>query len=104
MPITWNEARQLAAHHLKPQAEQDLDDLVARFPVGTQARITSPYHDPRLWGDTVTITSHCIADLDEGPTAVVFAAHDIYGDVGWAFYPAELEPIAVQPETREEQS
>ncbi len=104
MPITWNEARQLAAHHLKPQAEQDLADLVTRFPVGTQARITSTYHDPRLWGDTVTITSHCTADLDEGPTPLVIAKHDIYGDAGWVFCPGELEPIAGQPVTREDQS
>lgn len=91
MPITWNEARKLNADLL---AKRGREAIMARFPVGSKARITEEFYiDPRAWGDTVTITADCSFDVGEGFTPAVCANHEVYGDVGWIFTADELEPL-----------
>lgn len=97
MTITWDEARKLnadlAAKQAQADAEQQLTALVARFPVGSKARITRRFHESRAWGDLVTITYHVVSDDGEGPAPMMGADHETYGDVGWLFLADELEPV-----------
>ena len=97
MPMTWNDARKLeadlAAKQARQEAEQQLTDLIARYPVGSQARITRRFHESRAWGDLVTVTAHYVVDDGDGPKPSLSADHEVYGDVGWIFYADEIEPV-----------
>lgn len=92
MPLTWNEARELE-YRLQAEIEERQEaERQATFPtykVGDKARITKRFHEDRAWGDTVTIT---YIGTNDGHVSYG-ADHEVYGDVGWIFFPDELEPI-----------